>query len=96
VASDARYGTGGEDTMAMNERDWIECIRSRKEPFVGLEAGHRVSIVCHLANMSLKLGRAIRWDPDQEVVIGDTQAQAMCALPYRSPWDKELRAVVKV
>jgi predicted dehydrogenase len=28
VTSDARYGTGGEDTMAMNERNWIDCIRS--------------------------------------------------------------------
>ena len=28
VASDARYGTGGEDTMAMNERDWLNSIRT--------------------------------------------------------------------
>jgi predicted dehydrogenase len=96
VASDARYGTGGEDTLAMNKRDWIDCMRSRKRPFCEVEDGHRVSIVMHLANMSLKLGRAIRWDPDKETVIGDTEAQAMCSKPYRAPWDKELRAIVKV
>ena len=64
--SDPRYGTGGEDTMAMNEQDWINCIRSRQKPFCDLEEGHRVSVACILANMSLKLGRAIQWDPEKE------------------------------
>jgi len=94
--SDPRYGTGGEDTMAMNEQDWVNCIRSRQKPFCEVEEGHRVSVVCLLANMSLKIGRAIRWDPDKEVVIGDKEAAAMCAKPYRAPWDKELRSIVKV
>ena len=43
--------------------------------------------------MSLKLGRAIRWDPDKEQVIGDKEAAAMCVRPYRAPWDKALREV---
>jgi hypothetical protein len=46
--------------------------------------------------MSLKLGRAIRWDPDKEQVIGDKEAAAMCARPYRAPWDKVLRSVITV
>jgi predicted dehydrogenase len=96
VSSDARYGTGGEDTMAMNERDWLDCMRSRKRPLCEVEDGHRVSIACHLANMSLKLGRSIRWDPEKEQVIGDKEAAAMCLRPYRAPWDAALRSVVKV
>jgi predicted dehydrogenase len=96
VASDPRYGTGGEDTMLMNERDWVDCIKSRKRPFCEVEEGHRVSTACNLANMSLRLGRSIRWDPDKEVVIGDKEAQAMCVRPYRAPWDGVLRSLVKV
>jgi predicted dehydrogenase len=96
VSSDARYGTGGEDTMAMNERDWLDSMRSRKRPLCEVEDGHRVSIACHLANMSLKLGRSIRWDPEKEQVIGDREAAAMCLRPYRAPWDAALRSVVKV
>ncbi len=96
VASDARYGTGGEDTMSMNERDWVESIKSRKRPLCEVEDGHRVSIACHLANLSLRLGRSIRWDPDKEQVIGDKEAAAMCVRPYRAPWDAALRAIVKV
>ena len=96
VASDARYGTGGEDTMAMNERDWLGSIRTRKRPFCDVEDGQRVAVTCHLANMSLRLGRAIRWDADKEQVIGDKEAAAMCVRPYRAPWDGVLRSFVKV
>ena len=96
VASDSRYGTGGEDTLSMNERDWLDSIRTRKRPLCDVEDGHRVSVSCHLANMSLRLGRSIRWDPEKEQVLGDKEAAAMCVRPYRAPWDAALRAVVKV
>ncbi len=96
VASDARYGTGGEDTMAMNERDWLDSMRSRKRPLCEVEDGHRVATVCNLANLSLRLGRQIRWDPVKEQVIGDREAAAMCARPYRAPWDAVLRSLVKM
>jgi predicted dehydrogenase len=96
VESDARYGTGGEDTLAMNERDWLSCIRTRKQPFCGVETGHRVAVVCNLANISLRLGRSIQWDPEKQQVIGDKEAAAMCFRPYRAPWDRVLRSAIKV
>jgi len=96
VESDARYGTGGEDTMAMNERDWLSSMRTRKRPLCEVEDGHKVAVACNLANMSLRLGRAIKWDPDKEQVVGDKEAQAMCAKQYRAPWDGVLRSLVKV
>jgi predicted dehydrogenase len=96
VASDARYGTGGEDTMLMNEQDWVNSMRSRKRPLCDVEDGHHVAIACHLPNMSLRLGRAVKWDPEKEVVIGDKEAAAMCNKPYRAPWDGVLRSLVKV
>jgi hypothetical protein len=82
--------------MAMNERDWLDCMRSRKRPLCEVEDGHRVSTTCNLANMSLRLGRSIRWDPEKEQVIGDKEAAAACVRPYRAPWDGVLRSVVKV
>jgi hypothetical protein len=82
--------------MVLNERDWLDCIRSRNRPLCEVEDGHRVAVACNLANMSLKLHRAIRWDPEKEVVIGDKEAAAACSKPYRAPWDAALRACVKV
>ena len=80
-------GTGGESgedrTMNANKRDWIDCIKSRKQPFCSLELGHRTAIICNLGNMSLRLGgRAIQWDPEKEVVVGDKEAAAMCTKQY--------------
>jgi len=95
-------GAGGgeslEDQMFnANKRDWINCIKSRNKPFCDLETGHRTAIICNLGNMSLRLGgRAIQWDPEKEVVIGDKEAQAMCSKTYRAPWDGVLRSMVKV
>jgi len=96
VESDSRYGTGGEDTLAMNERDWLSSIRTRRRPLCNVEDGHKVQVMCNLANMSLRLGRSIRWDPDNEQVVGDKEAAALCRRPYRAPWDGVLRSLVSV
>ena len=71
-------------------------MRTRKRPLCDVEDGHRVSIACHLANISLRLGRTIRWDPEQEAVLGDREAAALCVKPYRAPWDKALEGAVEV
>lgn len=94
--SDPRYGFGGEDTLAMNKRDWLNSMRTRKRPFCEVEDGHRVAIACNLANMSLRLGRSIRWDPEKEEVIGDKEAAAMCVKKYRAPWDSALKSAIKI
>jgi len=52
-----------------------------------------VVTVCHLANISLKLGRKIRWDAAKQQITGDPEAAAMLTRPYRKPWDSELRAL---
>jgi len=79
-----------EDPMIVNKREWLESIKTRKLPLCDIEVGHRVSAVCHLANISLKLGRSLRWDPEKEDFIGDPEASAMLVRPYRKPWDEVL------
>lgn len=85
-----------EDTMLLNKQDWIRCIRSRQRPLCEVEDGHYVSVACHLANISLRLGRSVRWDPDKQEIVGDREAAAMCRRPYRAPWDRVLAGLVKV
>jgi len=72
-------------------RNFLDSVKSRKQPNSDLESGHRVATVCHLANISLKLGRKIRWDGEN--VVGDAEAESMLMRPYRAPWDAELRAL---
>jgi predicted dehydrogenase len=66
--------------------DFLQCVKSRKDPYFPAEIGHRVSTVCHLANLAIKLGRKLRWDPAKEQVIGDEAANQMLDRPRRAPW----------
>ena len=74
-------------------QNFLDCVKSRKTPNSDLESGHRVVTTCHLANISMKLGRRLHWDADKEQVIGDGAANAMLSRPYRKPWDAELKAL---
>jgi predicted dehydrogenase len=82
-----------KDQYVQHTRNFLDCIRSRQEPNSDLESGHQVATTCHLANISLRLGRKVRWDAEKEAIIGDAEATRMLVRPYRAPWDKELRAL---
>jgi predicted dehydrogenase len=87
-------GTGSQDEqMRLHARNFVDCIKSRQRPAADVEDAHRVSAACHLANISLRLGRKIRWDPDSERIIGDAEASAQLVRPYRKPWDEVLRSL---
>ena len=66
--------------------DFLKCVKSRKDPYFPVEIGHRVSTVCHLANICLRLGRKLKWDPQSERFEKDDQANGMLSRPMRSPW----------
>jgi predicted dehydrogenase len=74
-------------------RDFLDCVKSRREPVSDLEGGHRVATVCHMANLSLRLGRKLRWDAEREEIIGDAEASRWLVRPYRAPWDRELKGL---
>ena len=50
------------DQFKRHARNFLECVRSRRTPISDLESAHRVATACHLANLSLRLGRKLRWD----------------------------------
>lgn len=66
--------------------DFLKCVRSRKDPYFPVDIGHRVSTVCHLANLAIKLGRKLKWDPASEQFVGDAAANKMLDRPRRDPW----------
>ncbi len=66
--------------------DFLQCVKSRKDPYFPVDIGHRVSTVCHLANLAIRLGRKLKWDPVAERFENDEQANAMLTRPMRSPW----------
>jgi predicted dehydrogenase len=66
--------------------DFLKCVKSRKDPYFPVDIGHRVSTVCHLGNIAIKLGRKLKWNPKAEHFENDDQATAMLSRPMRSPW----------
>jgi predicted dehydrogenase len=70
--------------------NFLQCLRTPEMlPVCDVEIGHRSATVCHLGNIVARLGRSIRWDPEQEQISGDAEAQGMVDRPYREPWRHE-------
>jgi predicted dehydrogenase len=67
-------------------KDFLAAIAKRSRPVADIEQGYISTTSCILANLSMKLGRSLRWDPVQGQVIGDDEANRLLTRPYRSPW----------
>ncbi len=77
---------GGVDPRPAHVRNFLDCVRSRKQPVENLEVGHHISTVAHLGNLSLRCGRRLVWDAQKEKIAGDEQANRLARPKYRAPW----------
>jgi predicted dehydrogenase len=77
----------------LHVRNFLDCIKSRRKPIADVEEGHRVATACHLANISLRVGRKLRWNPEKEEMVGDREASTYLVRPYHKPWDGVLRSL---
>jgi predicted dehydrogenase len=67
--------------------NFLHCVRSGSEPISDVHSHMRMLDICHLAGISARLGRPLKWDPVGERILGDEQANAMLARPYRSGYE---------
>jgi predicted dehydrogenase len=69
--------------------NFMDCVKSRKDPIAHVEEGHRSANVGHLIIISMLEGRKFQWDPAQEIFIGDgaKQGNARLAREMRKPYD---------
>lgn len=74
-------------SMASEKRDFLDAVKSRRQPQYDAEGGHRVNSLAHLADASMAVGRRFQWDPVKETVVGDPEANE-CLKPQslRAPW----------
>jgi predicted dehydrogenase len=68
-------------------QNFYDCVRSRKDPIMPVEAGHRIANLCHLGNIARWLGRKIEWDPAKEVFPHDEEASTFLDIPRRKGWE---------
>jgi len=50
------------------------------------DQAHRSVTLLHLANISIRTGRPLAWDPVAEQVVGDDEANRLVDVPMRAPW----------
>jgi len=67
-------------------RNFLDCVRSRKQPALGAALGHELSTIAHLGNLAYRTGSTIKWDAKNEKVISNSAADKLVGVKYRVPW----------
>lgn len=63
-----------------------EAVKARRPAGGNALVAHRTITIIHLANLAIRTGRKLRFDPDKEVFMGDAEANRLLEQPMRSPW----------
>ncbi|WP_435355835.1 Gfo/Idh/MocA family protein [Emticicia sp. SJ17W-69] len=66
--------------------DFLAAIENKSKPVADIEQGHISTASCILANVSMKVGRPLVYDPQKRVVVGDAEATKLLKRPYRKGW----------
>lgn len=68
-------------------RDWVDCVKSRKQPRAHLGSVAQTTIVCHLVNCSLYSGETVHWDKKRMDIVGTAGKNTLSyQREYRKPW----------
>jgi len=66
-----------------HEKNFLECMKSRKRPNADVELGRLSTTICHLGNIATRLGRDVKFDPKTETFGDDREANAYLTKEYR-------------
>jgi predicted dehydrogenase len=83
-AIEAVYGGKVSENHTAN---FIEGIKSRKQPISDVWSHNRMLEICHLSNIAMRLGRELKWDPVKREIIGDAQANSFLARENRKGFE---------
>jgi predicted dehydrogenase len=74
---------GPYETRIPHQVNFIEAVKSRKDPVVPVEIGHSSCTVCTLGNIACELKRTIKWNPETETFVDDADGAAAKLLHYQ-------------
>ncbi|MDR3714099.1 MAG: Gfo/Idh/MocA family oxidoreductase [Puia sp.] len=67
--------------------DFLNAIDKGSRPIADIAQGHISTASCLLANLSMKVGRPVVYDPVARQIVGDPAANELLQRPYRGPWE---------
>ena len=59
--------SSGDGTLA-HLQNWLDCVRSRKQPNAHIRVGHQAARTSHIANAALRAGHKVRWNGATEKI----------------------------
>ncbi len=79
--------SGKLDAIINHMGNFFDCIATRKRTISSADEQHRSISTCHLGNLSMKLGRTLKWDPEREEFPNDPEANALRSRPQRAGFE---------
>jgi predicted dehydrogenase len=69
-----------------NLLNFVQCRKNGQRPVADIEEGYISTACCIMANVSMELGRSLKFDGEAGKVVGDEEANRKLARQYRAPW----------
>jgi len=80
---------GKLDAIVNHMGNFFDCVKDRAEPISDVPSQHRSVSACHLANIAMRLGRPLNWDPEKESFVGDDEANTWLRRAQREQYGVE-------
>ncbi len=78
---------GKLDAIVNHMGNFFDCIQSRRLPISDVHNQHRTVSTCHLGNISMRLGRALQWNPLEEKFVNDAEANGWLRRDQRKGYE---------
>ena len=86
LRSDIKYIPMAGTDPINHIREFLECVKSRRNPSSNGEVAANAHIACHCAHIAWQLGRKVTFDPVTETFPGDDEANRMITRATRDDW----------
>ncbi len=77
---------GGGDWHEAHMQNFLDCIKTRKDPACPVENGRLVAAYMHMGNIALRTGTQLQWQEDLKNFGTNPAANALLKPAYRKPW----------
>ncbi len=67
-------------------KEFLECVRSRKQPSCTMESGHHTTTTVQLGMIAYESASTVQWDAKTEQIVNNPTAAALLKREYRKPW----------
>ena len=79
--------SGKLDAIVNHMGNFFDCVQAKRQPISDIESQHRSVSTCHLANISIRLGRKLCWNPETEFFVDDKEADAVLKREQRKGYE---------